>query len=283
MRRIAALRVYIASRREHDSCNVVGVNVSSSCYTTRYEMSICMLVHTSPSHFIDVDTGQQQQQCSIDSLPPFGDTTNDRPDRDRFQAIVPAYSFQCTGSYRVTEWMACVERHGSYAQYYIQFQVWRPNGPTGCYSLVDYNHPLDDAGMESYLVAINDDNSPLHRCVVLTVEEDEQIEVQSGDVVGYYVDHFRAGDNGIQWIEEDDDVDYIDDVVVYYEDDLPRESIKSHYGIGVNPTECDFVLPANADTTSYAISQSMMAAPIISFSIGKTIDNTSELQAFIEI
>ena len=50
-------------------------------------MSICMLVHTSPSHFIDVDTGQQQQQCSIDSLPEFGDTTNDRPDRDRFQAI----------------------------------------------------------------------------------------------------------------------------------------------------------------------------------------------------
>ena len=227
-----------------------------------------MLVHTSPSHFIDVDTGQQQQQCSIDSLPEFGDTTNDTPDRDRFQAIVPAYTFQCTGRYRVTEWMACVLRNGGDEQYYIQFQVWRPNGPTGCYSLVGYNHPLDNNGMETVLVAIDDDNSPLDRCVVLTVEEDEQIEVQSGDVVGYYVDHFKDDsddtDNGIQWIEG------YDDVVVYYEDDLPRESIKSHYGVGVNPTECDFELPANEDTNSYFISLSNRAAPIISVSIGKT-------------
>ena len=230
------------------------------------------LVQTSPSH---LGTGQQQQQCSIASLPPFGDTRgpDNRPDRDRFQAIVPAYSFQCTGRYRVTEWMACVERHGGGEQYYIQFQVWRPNGPTGCYSLVGYNHPLDNDGMESYLVAINNNSSPLHRCVVLTVEEDEQIEVQSGDVVGYYVDHFRDGDNrvdnGIQWIEEDD-VEEDDDVVVYY--DLPRESIKSHYGVGVNPSECDFVLPANDDINSYSISLSNRAAPIISFSIGKTRD-----------
>ena len=236
-------------------------------------MSICMLVHTSPSHFIDVDTGQQQQQCSIDSLPEFGDTGNNRPDH-RFQAIVPAYTFQCSGRYRVTEWMACVHRDGGGERYYIQFQVWRPNGTAGCYSLVGYNHPLDNIGMESYLVAINDNNSPLDHCVVLTVEDDEQIEVQSGDVVGYYVDHFKAGDNdrddnGIEWIEgyKDDDNN---DVVVYYEDDLPRESIKSHYGIGVNPTECDFVLPANDDTISYSISLSHRAAPIISFSIGKT-------------
>ena len=179
--------------REHDSREVVSVNVSSCCYTTRYEMSICMLVHTSPSHFIDVDTGQQQQQCSIDSLPEFGDTGNNRPDH-RFQAIVPAYTFQCTGRYRVTEWMACVEQHGGDEQYYIQFQVWRPNGTTGCYSLVDYNHPLDN---DVYLVAINNNNSPLDHCVVLTVEEDEQIEVQSDDVVGYYVDHFKDDDDRV--------------------------------------------------------------------------------------
>ena len=125
--------------------------------------------------------------------------------------------------------------------------------------VVGYNHPLDNDGMESYLVAINDDDILLDNCVVLEVEEDEQIEVQSGDVVGYYVDSNKDY-NGIQWIEEDD-VDYIDDVVVYYEDDLPRESIKSHYGVGVNPTECDFVLPANVDTTSYFISLSNRAAP----------------------
>ena len=175
--------------------------------------------------------------------------------------------------------MACVERHSVSDQYYIQFQVLRPNGPTGCYSLVDYNHPPDNNGMESYLVTIDDDNSPLDRCVVLTVEEDEQIEVQSGDIVGYYVDHFKddSDDNGIEWIEG------YNDVVVYYEDDLPRESIKSHYGVDIHPTECDFELPANEDTNSYYISQATSAAPIISFGIGKTIDNTSELQAFIKI
>ena len=126
--------------------------------------------------------------------------------------------------------MACVERHSGSQQYYIQFQVWRPNGTTGCYSLVDYNHPLDNNGMETFLRPLtglldncNNNNSPLHRCVVLTVEEDEQIEVQSGDVVGYYVDS-NKDDNGIQWIEgykDDDD----DDVRVYYKYDLPRESI----------------------------------------------------------
>ena len=34
--------------------------------------------------------GQQQQQCSVDNLPEFGDTSDsggDRPDRDRFQPI----------------------------------------------------------------------------------------------------------------------------------------------------------------------------------------------------
>ena len=65
--------------------------------------------------------------------------------------------------------MACVVRSGGGEQYYIQFQVWRPNGLTGCYSLVGYNHPL--GGMESYLVAINDNISPLHHCVVLTVTD----------------------------------------------------------------------------------------------------------------
>ena len=122
--------------------------------------------------------------------------------------------------------------------------------------------------METFLRPIDNNISPLDHCVVLTVEEDEQIEVQSGDVVGYYVDSNKV-DNGIQWIEgykDDDD----DDVRVYYKDDLPRESIKSHYGIGVNPTECAFVLPANDDTNSYSISLSNRAAPIISVSIGKT-------------
>ena len=131
---------------------------------------------------------QQQQQCSVDSLPEFGDSGGNKPPSnpgsDRRQAIVPAYTFQCTG--RVTEWRACVQTGGSASdQYYIQFQVWRPtaNDVDGCYELVDYNIPLDDA--QEYLIP--PDNGLSH-CVVLPVNESQQIEVLPGDVVGYYVD-----------------------------------------------------------------------------------------------
>ena len=90
-------------------------------------------------------------QCSVDNLPsPFGDTTGNRPDDDRFQAVVPAYEFQCSG--RVTEWGACVERHGgNEEEYYIQFQVWRPSGPSGCYSLVGFNRPVGSNGEDGVL------------------------------------------------------------------------------------------------------------------------------------
>ena len=101
--------------------------------------------------------------------------------------------------------------------------------------------------------------------MVLSVTEDQQIEVQSGDVVGYYVDHFRDGDdrndNGVQWIEGGNDV------VVHYRDDLPREGIRSHYAVGgLNPTECGF--PISGNSASFSLITSMFATPIISLSIG---------------
>ena len=209
-------------------------------------------------------------QCSVDNLPlPFGDRRDDNPrseapDRDRFQAIVPAYTFQCSG--RVTEWGACVQPGGiSSLQYYIQFQVWRPSG-SGCYSLVGFNRPVGNNGEDGFL----NPGNPLRRCVELSVTEDQQIEVQSGDVVGYYVDYFRNGedsdDGGIQWILGHNNV------VVYYkqeteDDNLPREAIKSHYALGgPNPTSCGF--PISGDSNSYSLTESFSAAPIISLSFG---------------
>ena len=96
---------------------------------------------------------------------------------------MPAYRFQCSG--RVTEWRACVHPGGSSSvQYYIQFQVWRPTGIGGCYELVDYNIPLDDARMseteisdsvivddEGFLSPPRDMSDPLRRCVVLPERE----------------------------------------------------------------------------------------------------------------
>ena len=202
-------------------------------------------------------------QCSVDNLPPFGTTDfRDAPDRDRFQAIVPGYTFQCSG--RVTWWGACVQPGGSSrCQFYIQFQVWRPTDISGCYSLVNFNRPVDENGDDGFLSPPGDRDDPLHRCVVLSVPGDQQIEVQSGDVVGYYVDHFRDGedrdDGGIQWIKDDPNI-----VVVHYRDELPREDIKSHYAVGgVNPTSCGFPTSVGS-INSYSLTTSTQAAPIIS-------------------
>ena len=236
-------------------------------------------------HAEDCYTGWQQQ-CNVERLPDFGDLDNkDRvPDRDRFQAIVPAYRFNCSG--RVAEWGACIWPGGSEAeQYYIQFQVWRPTGTEGCYELVGYNIPLDDANeternisdsgtiieREGFLSPPGNRDSPLHRCVVLPVRESKQIDFMEGDVVGYYVDRFkkmgrmkygmdedREDDGGIQW--DEDSV-----VVVYYKDGLPREDIKSQYALnGSNATECGFLV---SDNNSYTLSDSSTSAPIISVSI----------------
>ena len=157
--------------------------------------------------------------------------------------------------------------------------MWRPTGIEGCYKLVDYNIPLDNARIseteisdssvvidaEEFLSPPGNNSDPLHRCVVLPVRENQQIEFQTGDVVGYYVDHFKNGndetDGGIQWIEDSE-------VVVHYRDDLVREDIKTLYAIGgANPTECGL----ESETSDlHSLRTLSTSAPIISLSIGKS-------------
>ena len=192
---------------------------------------------------------------------------------------MPAYKFQCSG--KVTEWRACVEPGGKVDErYYIQFQVWRPTGTgDGCYSLVDFNIPLDNAmeeereisdsniiiEAEGFLSPPGDDRSPLHRCVVLPVRDNQQIEVKVGDIVGYYVDRFRRGtddknDGGIQWVEDDRDV------VVYYKDRLSKDALKSYYAIGGrSPTECGFAVMDNEG--SYSLNRKHTALPVIGVAV----------------
>ena len=193
---------------------------------------------------------------------------------------MPAYRFQCSG--RVTEWRACVQPGGSSdEQYSIQFQVWRPTGIGGCYKLVDYNIPLDDARMSETGISDSPDiiesegflspqggTSDLHRYVVLPVRENQQIEFQTGDVVGYYVDRFLNGndetDGGIQWIEDSE-------VAVHYRDDLIREDIKTLYAIGgPRPTECGLEMSESVTENLHTLNTLSTSAPIISLSIGKS-------------
>ena len=180
----------------------------------------------------------------------------------------------------MTEWGACVQPGRNDGEYYIQFQVWRPTGTEGCYELVGYNEPpvdeppVDDSQDESGQRGSRSTNpprppeygtlNPVDHCVVLTVRENEQIDFQPGDVVGYYVDYFVFSEDrsfgGIQWIEDND-------VLVHYRDDLPREDIKSQYALnGINPTECGFQI---TDSTIHTLNDSSSNAPIISLSLGK--------------
>ena len=173
----------------------------------------------------------------------------------------------------MAEWGACVQPGGSRnEQYYIQFQVWRLTGTEGCYELVGYNIPLDDANEEERNISDDDTIieregflSPPPRCVVLPVRESKQIDFMAGDVVGYYVDRFHNGmerdSGGIQWIANSG-------IGVHFRDNLPREDIKSQYALfnGPDPTECGF--PVSDGTIDlHTLSTTSASAPIISVSI----------------
>ena len=95
------------------------------------------------------------------------------------QVIIPSYKFNCYG--QITEWRAFVERRGPVnfddQPYSVSFQVWRPNSPPdGQYTIVEFSPiPLADPNTDRGIVT----GVPL---------ESERIEVQSGDVVGFYLE-----------------------------------------------------------------------------------------------
>ena len=187
----------------------------------------------------------------------------------------------------MAEWRACVQPGGGGERYYIEFQVWRRTGSgDGCYELVGTNTPQDTTETEDMDEERRDSRSgesnnevllrPEDRCVLLPVREDRQIEFQSGDVVGYYVDNKgddrNDNDDGIQWIED------LNNVVVHYRDDLSRNDIQSYYAIGgTNPTGCGFPVSG----VLYTLADSTTAAPIINVSIGTVLLTLSSTQPIL--
>ena len=227
-----------------------------------------------------------QQQCGVANLPAFGDRRFDadylgEPPADRLQAIVPAYTFNCTG--RVTEWRACVQPGGGGERYYIQFQVWRPTGVPGCYSLVRYDAPpeptfdgMGEVNNTDQLLQPGERDGPLHRCVCLPVSEGEEIEFQPGDVIGYYADRFRdydgddSDDGGVQVVSDQN-------VVVYNRIDVPLDDLKMQYAIpalGSDPSSCGFELEGS-DSNLFQMTSSTNGAPILSLSLVTVLLSTS--------
>ena len=201
-----------------------------------------------------LNTGQQN--CNVGKLPLFKSACSVQHDvKDRFQAIVPAYTFNCSG--KVTEWRVCVQHDGSY---FIYFQIWRPTITEGCYELVGNNTAENDAGEDVPLRSIVDSDYPC--CIVLPVKEDRQIVVQSGDVVGYYVDRVDETEGGLQWAYDSNEV------TVYYKNDIRSEDIKTGYALnGLSPSNC---WPHISDiNNSFSLLEVTTAAPIISLEFGK--------------
>ena len=115
-------------------------------------------------------------QCP-QGLPLFGDRDPNSPLPDKIQAILPTYTFTCSGP--VVQWGACVQPRISSERYDIYFQVWRSTGEDGCYSIVGSN-----------FIADGDPDIP-RGCIVFDVPEGQRIMVEAGDVMGFYSDHNR--------------------------------------------------------------------------------------------
>ncbi len=126
------------------------------------------------------------------------------------QAIITSYQFNCCGE--ITEWRAFVEGSGGghfdNQPYTISFQVWRPSSPSpvdtdGCYTLHGSNNfpniPLADP-----------DTADRGIVTGVVLPESERIEVQPGDVVGFYLESSRSDSDGIIYDEyrEDESVWY---------------------------------------------------------------------------
>ena len=109
----------------------------------------------------------------------------------------------------ITEWGAQVERSGgghNNGVYSITFQVWRPNSPSpvdndGCYNMTGSNYFPN-------IVLPGDSDD---RVVRETPRAIDRIEVQPGDVIGFYLTTTTdQKDNGIRF-----DEDYTEESVWY--------------------------------------------------------------------
>ena len=151
------------------------------------------------------------------------------------QAIITSYKFNCSGV--ITEWRALVEGssigHFEEQTYTISFQVWRPNSLSpvdtdGCYNLAGFNHfsPIPLAHPDT-----------TERGIVTGVPlESERIEVQPGDVVGFYLEGSRSSLDSIQFAgDEDNPSPYIDETVWFATDLLtPRPETACMYPVGTS-------------------------------------------------
>ena len=167
------------------------------------------------------------------------------------QAIITSYRFNCCGV--ITEWRAFVEGSGlEYDQVYtISFQVWRPNSLSpvdtdGCYNRVGVNFFPFNRLADPDKVIING-----------TVTESVKIEVQPGDVVGFYLESSRGNTDGIQFAGDSDS-------------NHTNETVWYGTGFDAFPTTGSRVCPFPVGPNR-TLSSSTSRAPLITVTLGESL------------
>ncbi len=122
-------------------------------------------------------------------------------------------------------------RYSDKQPYTISFQVWRPNSPSpvdtdGCYTMQGTNHFSP--------ISLAEPDSPDRGIVTGVPLESERIEVQPGDVVGFYLESSRRDSDGIQFaIDENDPSPYTNETVWFATGSLtPRPEAACIYLVG---------------------------------------------------
>ena len=162
------------------------------------------------------------------------------------QAIIPSYRFGCSGC--ITEWGVDVHRGGvaNSRRYTLDLQVWRPSPTvddstgTGCYSLVGNNR----------FTSVDLGTTQLAQVAPLP---NDRIQVQPGDVLGFFVDNPNNEKNGVVALKDNP---YSADIVWF----------GNVEGYVVSNSECPYPVRSHSD----AILNTMRrAAPVISLFMSK--------------
>ena len=133
---------------------------------------------------LSLSLSDEVESC-LQNIPDFKDYSDGTHLLARTEAIVPAYTFNCSGV--LTEWGAYVKPGDPVQTYYIQFQVWRPSLANGCYVSVGHN-------------LLSEGRPDINGQIVLLVQDENQFTVQPGDVVGLHV----GGSGGVQMTTDAD-------------------------------------------------------------------------------
>ena len=200
----------------------------------------------------------------VSGLPAYHSYTTSQITGDQVQAIVPSYRFSCPGI--VTGWGGCFSPADSDDRYYVLYQVWREVSP-GCYQQVGPSSSSEP--QKTNLLRLE---GGCNR-TVLPVED--QVAVEEGDVVGFYVDYWRAvtrftlfnvnQTGGFQVVSERTDVEF------YYHS-ASVGGLRSTYALGTSSTHLCF-----ATLTEFSWSRlhlTSTGAPVITVMFGGLISLT---------